>query len=114
MSEASVCLLDRDDGSPASELAKHLSEISEKCWAARWLDGVEYFAWTWLAEERVGPVSYGMGTVHEEDLAALRKLSALAGGWVYWLEHDDPAEEGVRFVPLARWQEMYREAMDDD
>lgn len=105
--EKSRCLLDVDDGSPASELAKHISELSEQAWCAGWHTGVEYWAW-----ERV----LGVGKTlpcSEDDVAALRKLSALAGGWVYWLESDasNPeqlfADTGVRFVPMDEWLARY-------
>lgn len=100
-------LLDIDDGSPASELAKHISELSEQAWCARWHTGVEYWAWERvIGGDRLLPCS-------DDDVAGLRKLSELAGGWVYWHESDatDPdqryAETGVRFIPMAVWLEKF-------
>ena len=77
-------------------LAKTMSDISEECWFAGWMKGNEVALWTSL---KTGDREYGATEIQESDLARLKHLHELAGGW--WIWPDD--EDHPRFVPTNEW-----------
>lgn len=81
-------------------LAELMSEISEDCWCAGWLSGLEFDLWEMV---QGGPRRFGMGEVSEEDVQRLRVLSNECGGWIVWnMDKGDTS-----FVPLAEWEAIY-------
>ena len=108
-------LLQLDDGSPASELAKRISELSEDTYCATWESDQEYDYWQLVLNPPTQPLRRGMGEILPEDIAELKKLSDLAGGWVYWYtstaadKEEWFAETGVRFIPMEEWLARYAE-----
>jgi hypothetical protein len=92
-------LLELEDGPPESYdldhparpmpepfrwLAAAISDISEDCWCAGWLDGCE---WSLLDALDGGPREWGQGLITAEQLANLRSIrEACDGGWVRWVE----------------------------
>jgi hypothetical protein len=86
----------------ARDLEVLMSDLSEDCWCASWLDGTEYALWSFVL--RSEPVEWGMGAVDGEQIWKLRTLSNGAGGWWYWQE-----EHGLMFVDLDTWKRMYAE-----
>ena len=74
-------------------LRDRMSNISEDCYCAGWMSGLEYDLWKMV---RGGDRSYGMCRVSDDDVEQLRVLSEMAGGW-----HD-----GARFIPIDEWLEM--------
>lgn len=78
-----------------------MSDISEICYFARWMDNLEFALWESVLG---GPRNYGIGQLTDDDIANLKGLSEACGGWYYW-------EEGARdakFVPLAEWEKIYQ------
>jgi hypothetical protein len=72
-------------------LERLMSEISEECYCAGWLIGLEETLWRFM--EAGVEVQWGIGTVTAVELGRLRRLHEKCGGW--W-EHE-------RFVPTAEW-----------
>ncbi len=103
------------DGLPTPAMVRlrnYMSDISEDCWCAGWLTGLEYDLWRAvirgpapLGQGSLGHGSFGQGLITRENLAVLRHLSTECGGWVAWLE--DWSDEA--FVPMDRWQEIFAE-----
>jgi hypothetical protein len=84
-----------------AELAGLMSELSERCYCAGWLDGLEFTLWDYVC----GQSNSGVWSMIEPDeLTQLTKLAASIGGWIFW--HPDHA---ATFIPLAEWLEMYRQ-----
>ena len=68
---------------PAEALTELMSEISERCYCAGWLIGLEYELWAILIGES-DREEYGIDEVNGTDLFELRRLSAECGGWIIW------------------------------
>ena len=80
----------------ADLLRKLMSGISEECWCAGWLSGLEYTLWDAATGKRkniCGP----------EEIEQLRYLSEKCGGWIVW---DEQAKD-ERFVPMEQWLRLY-------
>lgn len=90
--EASLSL--SRDRAAALTLQELMSEISEECYCASWLSGLEFDLWRAVEE---GPRPYGQGDITAANVAELRRLSDACGGW--W--HDE------RFVTLDKWRAVY-------
>ncbi len=95
-----------------------MNDLSERYWAARWINGLEYTLWT---------MANGLGKrrrrISRCEAERLLKLSNRVGGWIVWddLSYEDIQKlktdtttipHGPRFVPMSQWLEMYsRRAM---
>jgi len=101
------------DPEAARALHSLMRSISERCYAAIWMRGLENALWDMLQD---GPRRYGRygngedgGCVSETSIAALRQLHVRCGGWWRW--HDDlsgadptkPDDWGTHFVTTAEW-----------
>lgn len=102
----------REDGFSASqrELCDTMSDISEECYCAGWMSGLEYALWGAL---QTSDLIYGMSEIDAEQLQRCGQLAQELGGWIVWVDdHDLPGtswqEWGKRFVPMDEWLEMYR------
>lgn len=85
-----------------------MSEISEDCYCAGWMMGLEFAVWSALQD---GNRQYGMGEMDADQLEQCRALSAELDGWVIWVDDQDhpglPADEwGARFVGMSEWLKM--------
>lgn len=90
-------------------LAETMSEISESCWSAGWLNDLEYSLWKAM---ETGNLDYGWG-IEQRDLDRLRHLAGLAGGWWIWPKH----AENKTFVAMEKWMEILarkRDAVQND
>lgn len=85
---------------PKETLRDLMSDISEDCWCAAWLHGLEYSLWAMV---KGGDRKFGMDEVRKHEVDELRRLSAECGGW--WVWSDKALDEA--FVPMAEWLEMY-------
>jgi hypothetical protein len=74
-----------------------MSEISEDCWCAGWLDGNGAALWRLMEQ---GGGRYGQGEVSPEQAAELRVLSDALDEWMEW---DDGASD-VEPIPLPEWR----------
>ncbi len=78
-----------------------MSEVSEDCYAARWLIGNEVSLWRMLQglDRR-----YGHCLVSDEVIEELRVLSVQANGWI-WTGHPEPYQE-ARLVSFDEWERL--------
>ena len=87
-----------------------MSDISEDAYCAGWNSGNEYRLWAMLAEPGDSGI-YSRTVVTDEQIAEMRRLSELIGGWIEYV--CDPTIEhaawGERFVPLADWLPRFDE-----
>lgn len=81
----------------ALSLEAYMSDLSEECYCAGWLIGLEHALWEMMKIDR--DHKWGMGSVTTVDLARLRTFSRTAGGW--W-RHDE-------FVPMDEWLVFHEE-----
>lgn len=82
-------------------LYDRMSQISQDCWAAGWMQGTEYALWA--AMQCVEPVAWGAGVVTQRDIEALCALSAWANGWWMRVGHEPV------FISLTEWRAHYAE-----
>jgi hypothetical protein len=78
-----------------------MHDLSENCWCAYWMNGLEFTLWRAMM---TGTTNLGFG-MRDCDLARLKSLHELAGGWWLWPE----GEESQRFVSTADWLTIYAE-----
>lgn len=88
------------------ELQDLMTDISQRCWCAGWMLGIEHDLWD-LLETNGGDL--GMGYVSLEEADKLRALSKKLGGWVAWMEQEergnpDELAMGETFLPLDAWK----------
>jgi hypothetical protein len=86
-------------------LAELMSNISEECYCAGWMMGLEYALWDMVLG---GSRRYGQSEASEAQVTEMRRLSERAGGWVRW--QDDVGEV---FVPLDEWVAEYASRLSD-
>ena len=106
MSEKMIC--EHDMNAKQRELYELMSDISEDCFCAGWMGGLEYSIWETLQD---GDRRYGMGEMDATQLEQCRELSKELDGWVIWYDDSNeselPIDEwGPRFVPMADWLKM--------
>lgn len=83
-----------------------MSEISEDCYCARWMNGNEFALWDAIT---TGDLRYGMGEMDRDQLAQVAALSVKTGKWIIWCDdHDgldphDPSEWGPYAITLKEW-----------
>lgn len=83
-------------GYAAEALHDAMSELSEDCYAAGWMQGLEYDLWRIVL---AGDGHYGMGRITRDDTARLRQLADDAGGW--WMHGE--------LVSMSEWLKRYEE-----
>lgn len=80
-------------------LATHMSEISERCYAAGWMENTEYVLWDGVVN---GPRDFGHGHISKADIDKLVELSNTIESWIIF---DDDNEEIA--VPLDHWRKKF-------
>jgi hypothetical protein len=93
-------------------LANLMSEISEDCYCAGWMHGLEFALWAIATGDRKNR-KYGQGEVSQQQIDDLMAISAEIGGWIRWADDEsDPglsaAEWGEVFVPMDEWMRIYK------
>lgn len=89
--------------SPAArELQRRMSSISEDCYCAGWLSGLEFQLWSAVMND---PVEQGWWKVTQSDIDALRLLARQCGGWIVW----DESRRDEMWVPIDEWLRRYEE-----
>lgn len=78
------------------ELYELMSDISEECYCAGWMDGNEFRLWRAVTDPN-DDRRYGQSEIEKWQLIRLRELSELTGGW--WVWEDDAA-----FISLDEWR----------
>lgn len=84
-------------------LEHEMSRISEECYCAGWMSGLEFSLWAILQGDQAN--TYGQSFLTDDDLAILRELSSALNGWVYWNEKTDE----TTFIPMEEWLALYSE-----
>jgi len=84
----------KEQGDAALELVQLMSDISERCYSAKWLHGTEAILWLALS---AGPRKWGLASIDQQDIDRLKRLSDQVQGWIKY------TRDGARFVPMAQW-----------
>lgn len=91
-------------------LADTMSEISEFCWFAGWLNGTEHRLWRFMIDPS-DDEPWGNYPIPADCREQLQQLSKAAGGWICW--NDEPSEHhtehGAKFVPIESWLTMFED-----
>lgn len=82
-----------------------MTGISEACWCAGWLNGLEFQLW----KARQGPGRFGQGEVTERQSSLLRLLAEECDGWWIYDRADNP-----RFIRTAEWLAILKEKGIED
>jgi hypothetical protein len=82
-------------------LAELMSEISEKCYSAGWLEDLEYVLWDAVIS---GPRDFGHGKITQEEIDELSRISSMTKTWIVF---DDEREETA--IPLDKWRKQFTE-----
>ncbi len=90
------------------KLANTMSQISENCYCAGWIEGNEYGIWKAL---KSGIQKYGQYAIDTDLLEECGRLSAELHGWVIWVDdRDDPymptQDWGMYFIDLDQWVKL--------
>jgi hypothetical protein len=80
-------------------LATHMSEISERCYSAGWMENTQYTLWDAVIN---GPRDFGHGHISKADIEKLVELSNMIKSWIIF---DDDKEEIA--VPLDHWRKKF-------
>ena len=92
----------------ARELANFMSELSEDCFHARWLEGWEYLLWNSLVGSIDGGYPLGQDYISKRDHSRLWQHKEACVGWIIWVEN-----QGMRFVPIEVWERHLAAAPKD-
>lgn len=100
---------EREFDEKQQELCATMSDISEDCYCAGWMNGLEFAIWSAMQD---GDLRYGMGEMDADQLERCRMLAKELDGWVIWFDDDYdeslPVDEwGPRFVSMSKWLEIY-------
>jgi hypothetical protein len=76
-----------------------MSDISERCYCAGWLQNLEYVLWSAVL---MGPRKYGPGVITQEDVDELLSLANRTDSWIVF---DDETEETA--IELGFWRAKY-------
>jgi hypothetical protein len=90
------------DAVAARALCQLMSGVSEECYCASWLSGLEYSLWEMVAG---GDREFGLGEVSLAQVDDLRALSGRCDGWWMWV--DEGAVAGRVFVRLDAWGQVF-------
>ncbi|WP_345245091.1 hypothetical protein [Nibrella saemangeumensis] len=80
-----------------------MSDLSEKCYSAGWLENLEYVLWD---ASITGERKFGQDIVSQQDIDQLMQLSNDCNCWIYF---DDITEETA--IDLAVWRQKFETAI---
>ena len=84
-------------------LADFMSDLSEKCYSAGWLENLEYVLWDTLTK---GERKFGQDILSQQDIDQLIQFSKDCNCLVYY---DDATEETA--IDLALWRQKFDQAI---
>ena len=87
----------------ALRLVNLMSQISEKCMSAGWLDGLEFSLWRVI--ENPSDNKFGQGFVTESQINQLITLSNESKGWWEYLDENDHET----FISIDDWKKKYND-----
>jgi hypothetical protein len=82
------------------QLANLMSDISEECYYAGWMTGLEYNLWDAIVN---GEKKYGHGQITQDYIVQLIQISKNCNSWIYF---DDETEETA--VDFDKWQNIFQ------
>ena len=88
-------------------LADYMSVLSEECWCAGWLTGLEYALWSIVQSGTTYGQSWGQSEVSAVEMAELKRLSELVGGWIFWNPGAPTVDDCPTFIPMDEWLKKY-------
>ena len=80
-------------------LAEFMSDLSEKCYSANWLENLEYVLWDTLMN---GERRWGQDNISQQDIENLNQLCKDSNCWIYF---DDKKEETA--IDLIAWRQKF-------
>jgi hypothetical protein len=83
----------------ARALADYMSALSEEAYCAAWMESLEFELWDAVIS---GPREFGRLAITPDHIAELRRLSEIAGGWIFF---DDSDEETL--LTIGEWQQRF-------
>ncbi len=78
-----------------------MSDISERCYYAGWMQYLEYHLWYAVVH---GPIPYGHDHITQEDIDLLKELSDSCQSWIVF-------EEEEKAIDLDQWNDLYAKAI---
>jgi hypothetical protein len=98
------------NGEKQEEMVSLMSDISEECYCAGWMAGLEFAIWRALKD---GNLWYGQSEMDKEKLLRIKELSEETGGWIVWWDEENEEglcieEWGERFMPMDEWLDYKR------
>lgn len=79
-------------------LVNAVREISDRCWCAGWMDGIEKTVWQAVLDDR--DCGIGQGYVTREELIFIKALAERCDSWVIWGD----ITHGECEIPLSLWK----------
>ena len=83
-----------------TKLMAFMSDISERCFSAGWMENLEFSLWNAILN---GPRRYGHGLITTEDIDYLKEQSTICNCWIVF---DEINEETA--MDLTLWREKYK------
>jgi len=87
--------------SDQKHLAEFMSEISERCYFAGWMNNLEYVLWDVLES---GQRTYGQDIITTKDITRLKALSDKSESWICF----HPEQEEIALT-LNVWRQKFKE-----
>ena len=87
-------------------LADFMSDISERCYYAGWMQNLEYVLWDSLIN---GERKYGHDNISKNDIDTLRDFSNKANAWIIF---SDETEETA--VDLHEWKKKFQKDIEQN
>ena len=84
-----------------SRLMTVMSDISERCYYAGWMQHLEYHLWYAVLN---GPIRYGQDNITQSDIDILKDLATSCQSWIVFEEHEIA-------IGLDQWKKLYEMAL---
>ncbi len=79
-----------------TQLYDFMSELSERCYFAGWVDGTEFRLWEFMTDPQDNG-DWGHSSIPNDARQELKRLSERVGGWTYF------GDDGPTFEPATKW-----------
>ncbi len=87
-------------------LANYMSHISERCYYAGWIQGLEYILWNALLH---GEKKYGQANISQNDIEILKDLSNATNSWIIF---DNETEETA--MDMDAWKHKFNQDVEQN
>lgn len=89
------------------ELFELMSDISEDACFAGWYYNFEFILWNSIITENY---DIGMCGAEKEKVLKAKELSDKLNGWIYWPNLPTIEDDGINFVSLDEWIEIFNKS----